>query len=121
MNVSGTDFVLVHSQDLARTERFYTETLGLPMGKRWGEIGFEVETGNLTLAFMDPAKVGREFAPAQTAVVLRVDDVHAAKAELEGKGVEFGTEVIDSGVCHQAYFADPDGNGVGIHHRYAAS
>ena len=26
---------------------------------------------------------------------------------------------IDSGVCLQAHFADPDGNTLGIHHRYA--
>ena len=120
MNVTGTDFVLIHSQDLERTERFYTQTLGMALGPRWGEVGFEVETGDTTLAFLDPAKMGREFAPSQTAVVLRVDDVAAAKAELEAAGVEFQTDVIDSGVCHQAYFADPDGNAVGIHRRYAS-
>jgi hypothetical protein len=35
-------------------------------------------------------------------------------------GVEFVTEVIDSGVCKQAIFQDPDGNALAIHHRYAA-
>lgn len=119
MNVTGTDFVLVHSTDLERTERFYTGTLGLELGKRWGDMGFEVETGNTTLGFIDPARIGRDFTPSITAVVLRVDDVAAAKSELEGEGVEFHTDVIDSGVCHQAYFSDPDGNAVGIHHRYA--
>jgi catechol 2,3-dioxygenase-like lactoylglutathione lyase family enzyme len=118
--VTGTDFVLIHSTDLERTERFYTGTLGLTLGPRWGEVGFEVETGDTTLAFLDPAKVGREFQPSITAVVLRVDDVSAAKAELESAGVEFHTDVIDSGVCHQAYFSDPDGNAIGIHHRYAS-
>ena len=120
MNVTGTDFVLIHCRDLAATERFYTETLGLELGKRWGDMGFEVETGDTTLAFMDPTKMGREFAPSMTAIVLRVDDVAAAKAELEGKGVEFGTDVIDSGTCHQAYFSDPDGNPLGIHHIYGS-
>jgi len=37
---------------------------------------------------------------------------------VEGKGVTFVTDKIDSGVCHQAYFLDPDGNSLGIHHRY---
>ena len=119
MNVTGTDFVLIHSTDLERTERFYTQTLGLAPGPRWGEIGFEVETGDTTLGFLDPARLGRGFSPSQTAVVLRVDDVAAAKAELEAAGVEFATDIIDSGVCHQAYFSDPDGNALGIHHRYA--
>ena len=43
-----------------------------------------------------------------------------AKAELESRGVEFDTETIDSGVCWQAIFRDPDGNALAIHHRYAA-
>jgi hypothetical protein len=29
------------------------------------------------------------------------------------------TEIIDSGVCHQAIFRDPAGNALSIHHRYA--
>ena len=49
MNVTGTDFVLIHSQDLDRTERFYGDVLGLELGPRWGDIGFEVETGDTTL------------------------------------------------------------------------
>ena len=28
-------------------------------------------------------------------------------------------ETIDSGVCHQAIFQDPDGNALILHHRYA--
>lgn len=120
LQVSGTDFVLVSCTDLARTERFYTETLGLQPGKRWGEVGFEVETGDLTLAFMEAQTQGREFSPSMTAIALRVDDVPAAKTELESRGVEFHTDVIDSGSCHQAYFSDPDGNALGIHHIYAS-
>jgi catechol 2,3-dioxygenase-like lactoylglutathione lyase family enzyme len=119
MNVTGTDFVLIPCRDLATTERFYTDTLGLELGPRWGEMGFEIETGDTTLAFMEPERMGREFSPSPTAIVLHVDDVAASKAELEGKGVKFETDIIDSGVCHQAYFTDPDGNGLGIHHRYA--
>jgi hypothetical protein len=29
-------------------------------------------------------------------------------------------EVYDTGVCHMAFFADPDGNAFVLHHRYAA-
>ena len=45
--------------------------------------------------------------------------VAAARAELEARGVEFKAETIDSGVCHQAIFEDPDGNSLDLHHRYA--
>jgi len=62
---------------------------------------------------------GMEYQTTTNPLALRVDDVHAAKAELEGKGVEFAPETIDSGVCHMAFFRDPDGNALMLHHRYA--
>ena len=52
-------------------------------------------------------------------IAFRVDDATVAKAELESRGVEFQGEIVDSGVCHQAYFTDPDGNNLILHHRYA--
>jgi predicted enzyme related to lactoylglutathione lyase len=48
-----------------------------------------------------------------------VDDVAAARAELEAKGVEFEGDTFDTGVCHMAFFTDPDGNDLMLHHRYA--
>jgi predicted enzyme related to lactoylglutathione lyase len=48
-----------------------------------------------------------------------VDDVEAARAELEAKGVEFDGETFDTGVCHMANFTDPDGNPLTLHKRYA--
>jgi predicted enzyme related to lactoylglutathione lyase len=60
-----------------------------------------------------------EFAPQTTAhIAMHVDDVAAARAELEEKGIEFEGEVFDTGVCHMAFFADPDGNALMLHHRY---
>ena len=52
-------------------------------------------------------------------MALRVDDVAARREELEAKGVTFFGDTIDSGVCFQAFFADPDGNPLILHHRYA--
>ena len=40
-------------------------------------------------------------------------------AELQAKGVAFKGDIIDSGVCLQAIFADPDDNPLILHHRYA--
>jgi predicted enzyme related to lactoylglutathione lyase len=53
------------------------------------------------------------------AVALHVDDVAAARATLEQRGVEFSGDILDTGVCHMAFFADPDGNALMLHHRYA--
>ena len=38
---------------------------------------------------------------------------------LEAKGVEFAGDTFDSGVCHMAFFSDPDGNALMLHRRYA--
>jgi catechol 2,3-dioxygenase-like lactoylglutathione lyase family enzyme len=118
--VTGTDFVTIPIQDFELSKAFYRDTLGLEEGKQWGEMpAQEFETGNLTIAIMDPTAFGQEFSPAGgSSVVLQVDDFDAAKADLEAKGVEFVTDKIDSGICHQAYFKDPDGNVLGIHNRY---
>ena len=66
--------------------------------------------------------MGMEFAPQKNAhPALHVDDVAAARAELEAKGVEFNGDIFDTGVCHMAFFTDPDGNDLMLHHRYAPS
>ena len=106
--------------DLAAARAFYGEVLGLPFGKRWGDMpAGEFETGNLTIAVWEPEAFGQSFQTHKSPIALQVDDVEAARAELESKGVEFKGETIDSGVCHQAIFRDPDGNTLDLHHRYA--
>jgi catechol 2,3-dioxygenase-like lactoylglutathione lyase family enzyme len=118
--VTGTDFVTVATEDLDRAVEFYGGVLGLPESKRWGNMpAAEFETGTLTIAVMQSDAFGLSFQANNHPIALRVDDVAAAKAELEGKGVEFKADILDSGVCHQAFFEDPDGNVIGIHHRYA--
>ena len=68
---------------------------------------------------MDAAAIGREFKPSGHPIALHVEDVEAARAKLEAQGVEFHAETIDSGVCHMAFFSDPDGNALMLHNRYA--
>jgi predicted enzyme related to lactoylglutathione lyase len=79
----------------------------------------EYETGNLTIAVMQSDAFGIEPHANTHAIEFRVDDFDAAKAELESRGITFMGDTIDSGVCHQAFFEDPDGNALAIHHRYA--
>jgi predicted enzyme related to lactoylglutathione lyase len=120
MNVTGVDFITVPTQDFARASEFYENVLGLERSKQWGQMpALEFETGSLTIAVMQSDAFGLEFNPHTHPIALQVDDVAAAREELEGKGVTFPADTIDSGVCHMAHFSDPDGNSLMFHHRYA--
>ena len=100
-------------------EEFYGRLLGLDRNAPT-DTWVEYETGNLTLAFVDPATAGQPFKPLPGGTIaLRVEDVEAAKAHLEAAGTEFPAGIIDSGVCYIAPFSDPEGNGLMLHHRYA--
>jgi uncharacterized protein YndB with AHSA1/START domain/predicted enzyme related to lactoylglutathione lyase len=123
--VTGVDFVALPTQDIERAMDFYGDVLGLQRSSLWqrpGEepVGAEFENGTVTIALMHSERLGQRFAPHSAPVAFRVDDVAAARATLESRGVTFKGETIDSGVCHQALFEDPDGNALDIHHRYAA-
>lgn len=118
--VGGVDFATIPTRDYEAARHFYGEVLGLPFSKSWGDMpAGEYETGNLTLAIMQSDAFGREFAPNGGGIALHVDDVAAARAELESKGVVFVMDDIDSGVCNMAFFKDPDGNSFILHNRYA--
>lgn len=118
--VAGVDFVTVPARDFEASFDFYGRVLGLPFVKSWGELpAAEFQAGNLTIAVMEPTAFGQEFRPHAVPIALQVDDVAAARGQLESQEVQFVSDLIDSGVCHQAIFLDPAGNALSIHHRYA--
>lgn len=118
--VTGVDFVAVPTEDYEAAAEFYEKVLGMPFSKRWGQMpAGEFESGDLTIAVMQSDAFGIEFAPHKHPIALRVEDLEAARKELESRGVSFKGETIDSGVCYQAFFEDPDGNVLGLHQRYA--
>ena len=99
--------------------RFYGETLGLHCSVHMPERNFaEFETGNLTLNLMNAEAMGLPHVTNSNALALHVDDVHAVRETLEGRGVQFKGDIFDTGVCHMAFFTDPDGNALMLHHRY---
>jgi catechol 2,3-dioxygenase-like lactoylglutathione lyase family enzyme len=119
LNVERTDFISVPVTDMDRAKRFYEETLGLP---RISERGFpEYQLGeNVSVYLLDMTQVGSSFQGPHTAhVALRVPDVAEARKELEAKGVAFEGDILDTSVCHMAFFKDPDGNQFMLHRRYA--
>ena len=118
--VKRTDFVFLPITGFEKAKDFYGGVLGLECSKEYrNALGGEFETGSLTIQLVDVARIGRKFRPSSGAIALHVDDVEAARAELESRGVTFHGETLDSGVCHMAYFDDQDGNGLILHHRYA--
>jgi catechol 2,3-dioxygenase-like lactoylglutathione lyase family enzyme len=117
--VERTDFISVPVTDLGRSIAFYGQTLGLEQigHRQWPE--FQLGE-NISLYLLDPTNIGQEFqGPHTSSIALRVPDVDETRAELEAKGVEFRGETFDSGVCHMAFFSDPDGNELMLHRRYA--
>jgi catechol 2,3-dioxygenase-like lactoylglutathione lyase family enzyme len=120
--ISGVDFITISTKDIDRAVEFYGNVLGLERGKQWGNMpAHEFETGNLTIAVMQSDAFDVEHGTNSHPIEFQVDDFEGAKAELESRGVEFRGETIDSGVCYQTFFSDPDGNALAIHHRYAPS
>jgi catechol 2,3-dioxygenase-like lactoylglutathione lyase family enzyme len=115
--IQDLDFIGIPSQDAERARSFYRDVLGMRPDEH---AEYEQWAGSTCFVVWEPERVGMEFV-AQTGnpLPLRVQDVHAARAELESKGVTFFGDTLDTGVCHMAIFADADGNQLMLHHRYA--
>ena len=115
--ITKLDFVAVPSRDAERSRSFYIDTLGL---RSDAKSRFEFWVGETCFGIWEPDKLGGKFAPQKNGhIAFHVDDVSAARAELEAKGVEFMGDTLDTSVCLMAFFSDPDGNDLMLHHRYA--
>jgi catechol 2,3-dioxygenase-like lactoylglutathione lyase family enzyme len=122
--VTGVDYVGIPSNDLDTARAFYTDVLGLEPSNVWQQagkdaVGAEFETGTVTIALINCEALGIPFQANPAPLALQVEDVAAARAELESRGVSFSHDTLDSGVCHMANFKDPDGNAIMLHQRYA--
>jgi catechol 2,3-dioxygenase-like lactoylglutathione lyase family enzyme len=126
----GIEYHLNHisllCHDLAASERFYIETLGLDTIYDRRETGFilvadpvflaDAEREAPTLEIMGPeAPWDREqtflaeHGPGLDHICFVVDDVDAAHDDLRSKGVEFFQEPEDMGSNRLAWFYDPNG------------
>jgi catechol 2,3-dioxygenase-like lactoylglutathione lyase family enzyme len=115
--ISKVDAIGIPSSDAERSREFYVETLGFRPDEH---SRYEFWVDQTCFAIWEPTRFGGEYEPQTTSIaLLRVDDVEAAREELEAKGVQFSGETFDTCVCHMAPFADPDGNELTLHRRYA--
>jgi catechol 2,3-dioxygenase-like lactoylglutathione lyase family enzyme len=111
------DSIGIPSTNPERSRTFYVETLGLQPDERSSN---EFWIGQTCFGIWEPDRFGVEFQPQLNSIALiHVEDVESARKELEAKGVEFDGDTFDTGVCHMASFADPDGNALTLHKRYA--
>jgi catechol 2,3-dioxygenase-like lactoylglutathione lyase family enzyme len=118
-SITRIDMVPIPTQDADRASQFYRDTLGLEesaftVGKPYTEF----DLGDTTLSIWDPTTAGREFHANTNAIALHTDDVAGMRAQLEERDVTFFGETLDTGVCHMAFFADPDGNPLMLHGRH---
>jgi predicted enzyme related to lactoylglutathione lyase len=122
--VTGVDFVSVPTRDLDAATEFYGTVLGLPRSSVYqrgstAPVGAEFEAGDLTLSVIVSESLDIEFRPTNVPIALHVEDIEAARAALESRGVSFAADTLDTSVCFMAFFKDPDGNALMLHHRYA--
>lgn len=118
--VTRVDFVPFSTHNIDAACEFYGTTLGLPRSVYVPERNYaEFETGNVTISIVDGEKMGIGHHVNTIALALHVDDMAAAREILEGRGVQFQRETLDTGVCYMSFFSDPDGNALMLHHRYA--
>ncbi len=115
MRPKAVDFVSYNVTDMARSEAFYRDVLGLEVVVPWGgpERRFpEFEAGGTTISLTQLPQL-----PMQAIVALAVEDVGAAVEELRGRDVKIVMEPLETEVCFMAIVTDPDDNQILLHQR----
>jgi catechol 2,3-dioxygenase-like lactoylglutathione lyase family enzyme len=109
MSAKGIFYVFAHVSDLARSKRFYGETLGWTLNTDEADVaGFAFGSGYLVIHTDDRGADARRYGGGLS-VEVQVDDVDAEHARLAHLGVAVG-EVRDQPWGERNFFfADPDG------------
>lgn len=107
--------VMLGVSDVDASVRFYTEQLGFALCGRFEAFAFVDVNGTMLTLSGDLARA-RPPAPAPVELVLAVDGVREAHAQLRARGVTFLNEphLID-GTNEVANFQDPDGHHLSLY------
>ena len=103
--------------DLSRAERFYTQALGLTVGRRLGPVGLELLGGDSPIYLLEKAagtqhgerRYDRHWTPVHLDFV--VDDLAAARDRCVAAGAALEADIADHAWGSIARFADPFGHG----------
>lgn len=111
-------FPILLSRDLEASRAFYRDLLGLEIAREDPDDRIVFRTGGGTQLVVTRSTIGTR--DTQTQMAWRVPDIHAAVAELRGRGVRIEEYVApdpvttdgiaDMGDSWAAWFIDPSGN-----------
>ena len=108
--------VLVSDQDQALD--FYTNVLGLekrvenptPDGPRFLTVGVEGDDFQVVHWPGTPGQAALALGQPPPSITIETDDCRKTVEELESRGVEFSSDVLEFPWGYVAQFLDPDGN-----------
>ncbi|MDP9350823.1 MAG: VOC family protein, partial [Chloroflexota bacterium] len=114
----ATHHIAVITPNMQEMERFYTETLGFPVTKRWEDAGIIfIDVGSTQIELIGRDNMEGEERPHSIGqgvginhIALQVLDTDEAFQELQQKGVPVLREPTDFQTVRIAFFSDPDGN-----------
>jgi glyoxylase I family protein len=120
--VEGFHGVRYQVKDVERSIRFYTDTLGFKVDRKALPAFGQVSLGDLTLILSGPGASGSRKMPdwrgqepgGANRIILRVEDLDDAVAELKEREVLFLNETEVGPGGSQIQIEDPDGNPVDL-------
>ncbi len=118
MDLLSTHHVAIFTRDLPRMEEFYTQTLGMPVTRRWDDVNIIfIDVGSTQIELIGRESIEGEQHPRPIGqgvginhLSLRVGNTEEAFRELVEKGVSVLREPSDFQTVRIAFFTDPDGN-----------
>ena len=110
--ISSIGQIAIATPDVPRALAFYRDALGLEYRFEAGQLAF-LGCGGVRIMLSSPESP--ELDHPSSVLYFRVDDIHAARAELAERGVPFVDEphLIAQMPDHElwmTFFRDPDGN-----------
>jgi predicted enzyme related to lactoylglutathione lyase len=108
--------IVFYVSDIARTEAFYRDTLGIDLERRDGMEPFWLvgKTGGMEIIFFEMEAV-RGSTPALIFDISEEGGIDDIVAALVDKGVTIVTPVSEAPGGWSADFLDPDGFGLGLY------
>ena len=119
--ITALAHVCIFSQDLARTEEFYTKALGLKVRFRFMKegalYGFYLEVSpNQFIEVFHRSQAAEGPHPQIGHICLETDDIHAMREQLVANDVKIRVEPkLGADHSWQLWISDPDGTAIEFH------